>query len=85
MKVRLPRDPRVFSGMFGRMAVPAGEEVRLVMPRTAVERIGQLEYATVLGDSGHAARRLVTTGPATGDEQVEVLSGLSAGETVALP
>jgi RND family efflux transporter MFP subunit len=84
VKVRLPRDPRLFSGMFGRMAVPAGEERRLVMPAAAVERIGQLEYVTVLEEDGTPARRLVTTGPTTGDGQIEVLSGLSVGETVLL-
>lgn len=82
VKVRLPRDPRLYSGMFGRIAVPAGERVRLVLPSEAVERIGQLEYVTVVGDDGEPARRLVTTGPPAGEDGVEILSGVSAGEVV---
>jgi len=84
VKVRLPRDPRLFSGMFGRVSVPAGEAERLVAPASAVERIGQLEYVMVVAEDGAAARRLVTTGPALGDGRVEVLSGLAAGERVLL-
>lgn len=84
VKVRLPHDPRLFSGMFGRVAVPAGEALRLVMPVSAIERIGQLEYVSVIAADGSAARRLVTTGPAMDDGRVEVLSGLAAGERVLL-
>jgi multidrug efflux pump subunit AcrA (membrane-fusion protein) len=70
--------------MFGRVEIPAGRGRRLVVPETAVERIGQLEYATVVGSDGSRHRRLVTTGTATSGG-VEVLSGLSAGEEVVLP
>jgi len=84
VKVRLPHDPRLFSGMFGRIAVPAGQTLRVLAPAAAIERIGQLEYASVIGEDGAVARRLVTTGPATRAESVEVLSGLAAGERVAL-
>jgi RND family efflux transporter MFP subunit len=84
VKVRLPRDPRLFSGMFGRVEIPAGRGRRLVVPGRAIERIGQLEYATVVGSDGSHHRRLVTTGPAA-DGGVEVLSGLAAGEEVVLP
>jgi multidrug efflux pump subunit AcrA (membrane-fusion protein) len=54
------------------------------VPERAIERIGQLEYATVVGKGGSHHRRLVTTGPAASGG-VEVLSGLAAGEEVALP
>ena len=84
VKVRLPHDTRLFTGMFGRVEIPAGKGRRLVVPEGAVERIGQLEYATVVGSDGSRHRRMVTTGPATSGG-VEVLSGLSAGEEVLLP
>lgn len=84
VKVRLPHDPRLFSGMFGRVAVPAGEKTRLVAPRAAIERIGQLEYALVVGEGEARSRRLVTTAGPVGDEGVEVLSGLAEGEHVVL-
>ncbi len=84
VKVRLPDDPRLFSGMFGRIAVPAGEGLRLVVPSGAIERIGQLAYATVLGGEATLSRRLVTTGPRGEGDMVEVLSGLTAGERVVV-
>jgi membrane fusion protein (multidrug efflux system) len=85
VKVRLPDQTELYSGMFGRVWVPAGTGRRLVAPEEAFERIGQLEYATVVGSDGSPRRRLVTTGPEAGPAGVEVLSGLSAGERVVLP
>jgi membrane fusion protein (multidrug efflux system) len=85
VKVRLPDEQGLFSGMFGRVSIPAGRGHRLVAPKEAVERIGQLEYATVVEADGSAHRRMVTTGPEVGPERIEILSGLSAGERVALP
>jgi RND family efflux transporter MFP subunit len=88
VKVRLAapsREAGVFAGMFARVAVPAGERRRLVVPRGAVVRIGQLEFVDVIGEDGRVARRLVTTGEASADSRVEVLSGLRAGERVVAP
>jgi membrane fusion protein (multidrug efflux system) len=94
VKVRLPNDPRLFAGMFGRLDVPAGDRRRLLIPREAVARIGQLDFVRVVGEDGRSRRRLVTLGPeepAGGPagseeaERVEVLSGLSEGERVLLP
>jgi RND family efflux transporter MFP subunit len=84
IKARLPYDARLFAGMFARAAVPAGERVWLTVPESSVERVGQLEFVTVVGEDG-AERRMVTTGPRLEDGLVEVLSGLAAGERVALP
>lgn len=83
VKVRLPPDPDLVAGIFGRLEVPAGERRRLLAPRDAVSRTGQLEFATVVGPDDVLERRLVTTGPERGDT-VEILSGLSAGESVLL-
>jgi RND family efflux transporter MFP subunit len=85
VKVRLPDEPRLFAGMFGRMAIPAGEGRRLVLDPAAVERIGQLEFVRVVDEKGLISRRLVTTGPHTPGGGIEVLSGLAAGERVLLP
>ena len=83
VKVRLPPHPDLVAGMFGRLEVPAGERRRLLVPREAVSRTGQLEFVTVVGPDDALERRLVTTGPEQGDV-VEVLSGLAAGERVLL-
>ncbi len=85
VKVRLPADERLFAGLFARVAVPAGQREQLLVPAAAVERIGQLEFVTVLPPEGPPRRRLVTTGPEAEGGRVEVLSGLAAGERVAVP
>ncbi|MGH0034662.1 MAG: efflux RND transporter periplasmic adaptor subunit [Myxococcota bacterium] len=86
VKLSLPRsDARLFAGMFARVAIPAGQSRRLRLPEAAVERVGQLEYVTVVDAEGAAERRLVTTGPRAHDGSVEVLSGVAAGEQVLLP
>ena len=86
MKVSLPRtDARLFAGMFARVAIPAGERRRLLVPEAAVERVGQLEYVTIVAGEGDTERRLVTTGEAARNGTVEVLSGVQAGDRVVLP
>ena len=86
VKVSLPRtSSRLFSGMFARVAIPGGERVRLLVPENAIDRIGQLEFATVVNAGGESERRLVTTGGPSIDGRIEVLSGLAPGERVYLP
>lgn len=85
IKVGLPQDPRLYAGLFARIAIPAGERVRLTVPAAAVARVGQLDFVTVADAEGRLARRLVTLGEAGADGRIEVLSGLAEGETVLLP
>jgi hypothetical protein len=86
VKVSLPRtDARLFAGMFARVAIPSDERRRLLVPKAAIERVGQLEFATVVSETGEIERRLVTTGERSETGSVEVLSGLQRGEQVQLP
>lgn len=79
-KFDLPPGTVARSGQFARVAVPIGSAPALLVPATALSRFGQLERVFVANE-GHADLRLVKTGAHRGPE-VEVLSGLSAGETV---
>lgn len=81
VKVGLPREDGIYTGMFGRVRVPAGSRTRLVIPEAAVERVGRLVYVTTVGEGDVLARQLVTLGPAF-DGHVEALSGLRAGDRV---
>jgi membrane fusion protein, multidrug efflux system len=83
VKVTGPCPPGIYSGMFGRLLIPLQEEEVLVIPREAVQEIGQLEMVDVVRD-GQRSRRAVRTGR-TLDKNVEVLSGLREGEQVELP
>jgi RND family efflux transporter MFP subunit len=82
VKVELPADPNLRSGLFGRAMFPKGERNSIVVPRTAVIERGQLQGVYVLGPDRIANMRYVTLGKNAGDQQVEVLSGLQPGESM---
>lgn len=83
VKVTGPCPPGIYSGMFGRIIIPLGEEDVLVIPAGAIQRIGQLEQVEVAVD-GRIQRRAIRTGRDLGG-RYEVLSGLKAGERVVVP
>jgi membrane fusion protein (multidrug efflux system) len=82
VKVALPPDENIYAGLFAQAAIPAGTRTRLLVPRAAIDRIGQLDFATVVDSAGVPERRPVTLGDYRTDGQAEVLSGLAAGERV---
>jgi multidrug efflux pump subunit AcrA (membrane-fusion protein) len=79
VKVGLPEDERVRSGMFARVLVPVGKSGMLLIPDTAVVRRGQLTGIFLLDSEGRAAFRLIREGKHLGD-QVEVISGIREGD-----
>jgi membrane fusion protein, multidrug efflux system len=81
VKIDLPRDPALRSGLFGRAWFERGERAAIVVPASAIVERGQLRGLYAVDASGTARWRLVTLGEAAG-KQVEVLSGLSAGERI---
>jgi RND family efflux transporter MFP subunit len=82
VKIDLPVTPGLRSGEFGRVLLASGREVEVTVPTAAVIRRGQLETVFVV-DSGVARLRLVRCGHER-DGRVQISSGLSGGETVAL-
>ncbi len=70
-------------GMFARLYIPLGASRGLLIPKFAVRQVGQLAMVEVL-TNGSPTRRQIKVGRQLG-EQVEVLSGLRAGEKVILP
>jgi RND family efflux transporter MFP subunit len=82
VKVDLPESASLRSGQFGRLAVPVSEEAFLFVPPQALLRRGQLEMLFVAAE-GKAQMRLVRTGKQTA-QGIEILAGLTAGETVVV-
>ncbi|HKW89174.1 MAG TPA: efflux RND transporter periplasmic adaptor subunit [Candidatus Acidoferrales bacterium] len=81
VKLELPPNTRIRSGLFGRAHFQRGQRFALLIPRAAVVTRGQLEGVYVV-DSNHTAElRYVTLGQSAG-EKVEVLSGLQDGDTI---
>ena len=83
VKIDLPAQLSVRSGMFGRAWFPMGSRKVLTVPATAVVQRGQLQSVFVI-DDGVARNRLITTGKRDANG-LEVLSGLSEGEKVVSP
>jgi RND family efflux transporter MFP subunit len=79
VKIELPADPRMRSGLFGRAQFSRGERQALLIPRTAVVERGQLQAIFVLDQNKVASLRYVTLGKPSGSE-IEVLAGLQDGE-----
>jgi membrane fusion protein, multidrug efflux system len=81
VKIEMPSDPALRSGLFGRAQFSRGERSSLLIPRTAVVERGQLQGVYVLDQNKIANLRYITLGKPSG-AQVEVLAGLQAGETL---
>lgn len=83
VKIDLPSLPTLRSGAFGRASFSLGSRSPLTIPTGAVTARGQLQ-SVVVAENGVAHTRLITAGQQSKD-QVEVLSGLTAGEMVIFP
>jgi RND family efflux transporter MFP subunit len=79
VKIELPTDMRLRSGLFGRAQFSRGERQVLLIPRSAVVERGQLQGVFVLDQNKIASLRYVTLGKSSGSE-IEVLTGLQGGE-----
>jgi len=81
VRVELPSDPGLRSGLFGRAQFRRGERTGLLIPRTAVVERGQVQGIYVLDPNRIAGLRYITLGKPVA-QQVEVLAGLQPGETL---
>lgn len=79
VKVELPANPALRSGLFGRVQFTRGERAALLIPRTAIVQRGQLQGIYVLDENRVAGLRYITVGKPSA-QQVEVLAGLQSGE-----
>jgi RND family efflux transporter MFP subunit len=83
VKIDLPADARLRSGLFGRAQFSRGKRLSLLIPQTAVVARGQLQGVYVLDPTKIASLRYITLGKNNGAE-VEVLAGLQEGERLVV-
>ncbi len=83
VKIELPEDGRLRSGMFGRARFPGPAREALVVPEAALVRRGQLNAVFVVGPDNRARLRMVNAGQAI-EGQVEIAAGLDPGEPVVV-
>ena len=82
VKLDLPPTEAARSGQFGRVWVATGESQTIRVPASALIARGQMETVFV-AEKNHAQLRIVRTGKRT-DGEVELLSGITAGESVVI-
>jgi len=83
IRLDLPAGDGLLPGQFARARFVTGSVRALAIPATALVKRGEVTAVYVIDVQGRAQLRQVRTGEAVGDGQVEILSGLSAGERIA--
>jgi len=83
VKIDLPNVSSLRSGAFGRASFSIGSRVVLSIPTASVRERGQLQ-SVLVAENGVARTRLITAASKNRD-QIEVLSGLTAGDKVIFP
>lgn len=81
IKLELPANTKLRSGLFGHAEFGRGQKRAILIPHTAVLEHGQLQSVYAVDGNNIAALRYVTLGKARAGD-IEVLSGLSPGERV---
>lgn len=82
VKLALPQTPGLHAGMYGRLEFEHGSREAILVPRRAIREIGQLDIVRIR--NGNTWRDIAVTTGHTRGEQIEILSGVAPGETVAL-
>ena len=83
VKIDLPSNCQCRSGEYGQANFPVGETKSLSVPASALVEYGELAGIYALSTKGRAEYRLVKTGKVFGN-RVEILSGLAAGDRIAV-
>lgn len=81
LKLDLPAMQNLRAGMYGTAQLPGETHAAILAPKSAVVMRGSLNCVYALDANGVAQLRYVTMGNKHGDE-VEVLSGVAAGDTL---
>jgi len=84
VKADLPVSPGLRSGQYARVTLSLGTRDAITIPETALVRRGQLDGVFVVDSGDRLAYRIVQTGRETAPGRREILSGLSAGERIAV-
>jgi RND family efflux transporter MFP subunit len=85
VRIELPEDVQgVYPGIFARAHFVVGSAPRIMAPRAAILRRGELTAVYVVAEGAAPQLRQVRIGTAADERGVEVLAGLKPGERVAL-
>ena len=83
IRLDLPATEGVLPGQFARARFVVGTARVLAIPTSALVRRGEVTAVYLVDAEGRTQLRQVRAGEAAGDAEIEILSGLSAGERIA--
>lgn len=85
VRLQFPADTHdVYPGMFARARFDIGRARKLLIPASSVLRRSEVTAVYVIDAPGKYELRQVRLGEPSGENDIEVLAGLSEGETIAL-
>jgi RND family efflux transporter MFP subunit len=79
----LPPTAKLAPGQYARVRLPTAAAAMIAIPESAVVRRGEVTAVYVVDAAGAVRLRQVRAGERVGGGAIEILAGLSAGETIA--
>ncbi len=83
VKIDVPADGRLITGMYGKAFFSMGTREAIFVPRSAVAQMGGLSGVYLVGQNGNAVFQMVQLGDVQGDA-VEAVVGLKAGDRMVV-
>jgi len=83
VKVSIDYQQGLLPGMYARMLIPADFSEKITIPTSSITQIGQLDFVWLV-ENGIKQKRFIRVGNRVSVDQVNVISGLSTGETILL-
>lgn len=84
VKACITNNEHLLPGMYARILIPSGEQLKLNIPTNKVAHIGQLDFVWIKKDN-KAQRRFVRLGKTQPNDLVSVISGLKEGDEIMTP
>jgi len=83
VKARIDNNERLKPGMYAVLDVELGHREVVVIPKSLVKRVGQLTFVSLVKDH-RINRQYITLGKVLTEDLVEVISGLTTGDNLAV-
>jgi len=81
VKIDIPSDKSLITGMYGKALFSTGRREAILIPKTAIVELSGISGVYIVSAEGSAVFQMVQLGDATGDS-VEAVTGLKAGDQV---
>ncbi|OGW39303.1 MAG: hypothetical protein A2010_02170 [Nitrospirae bacterium GWD2_57_9] len=83
VKIDIPADKSLISGMYGKAFFSIGKREVILVPRSSIVEMGGLTGVYIVSSAGNAVFQMVQLGDARGDS-IEAVTGLKAGDEVVV-